>query len=239
MNQTLCGVWESDSVSELGAKRGRIVVIGSTEIFSDNYIEKEENSKLCDLIFSWLLNEIELDMTSDSSDAHLSDYAPVPHIESLSQNLKPCLQSMEDIPKDFTKLFDTNQYSFDTGMIPESIKLYKLMAVPHDPLTLIPPKFECPLPNLLLATFPPTMKDPNPPALDQFDLDEHFANETIRLSQLTNKCTNPEEDIEYYISESGEILGVTKELPFGERTSRHILLYIFQKIVNFKKVEVI
>ena len=45
--------------------RGRLVVIGSVEIFGDDWLDKEENSKLCDVLFSWLLNETELDMTSD------------------------------------------------------------------------------------------------------------------------------------------------------------------------------
>ena len=91
------------------------------------------------------------------------------------------------------------------------------------------------MPKLAPATFPPTMREPNAPALDQFDLDEHFAKENIRLSQLTNKCSNGEEDLEYYIAESGEILGVTKDLPFGERSAKHILFYIFKQIADFKK----
>ena len=54
-------------------------------------------------------------------------------------------------------------------------------------------------------------------------------------SQLTNKCTNGEEDLEYYIAESGEILGVMGDLPFGERSAKHILFHIFKQIVNYKK----
>ena len=56
-------------------------------------------------------------------------------------------------------------------------RLYETLGVPHDPLTLIPPQFECPMPKLSPATFPPAMREPAPPALDQFDLDEHFAKE--------------------------------------------------------------
>ena len=44
----------------------------------------------------------------------------------------------------------------------------------------------------------------------QFDLDEHFASERLRLAQLTNKCND--DDLEYYVKESGEILGVTSQL---------------------------
>ena len=45
-------------------------------------------------------------------------------------------------------------------------------------------QFECPLPKLSPATFPPAMREPPPPALDQFDLDEHFAKEGLRLAQV-------------------------------------------------------
>ena len=63
--------------------------------------------------------------------------------------------------------------------IPSSFtqRLYETLGVPHEPLTLIPPQFECPMPKLSPATFPPAMREPAPPALDQFDLDEHFAKE--------------------------------------------------------------
>lgn len=235
MNRPIAAIWESDTVAELGAKRGRLMVFGSVEIFGDDWLDKEENGKMCDTLLSWLLNDIDLDMTSDRQDADLAEYAPIPHIEALSQNIKPCLQGMDDLPKDFTKLFDTSLFSFDTSLIPQAVKLYHLMGVPHEALTLIPPQFECPLPKLSPATFPPTMREPFPPALDQFDLDEHFAKENIRLSQLTNKCSNGEEDLEYYIAESGDILGVTKDLPFGERSAKHILLHIFKQLVDFKK----
>ena len=218
-------------------QRGRLVVLGSVEIFGDDWLDKEENGKLSDLLFAWLLNDIDLDMTSDRQDADLSDYSAVPNIEGLSQNLKPCLQGMDDLPRDFTRLFDMNMFRFDTDLIPLTIRVYEQLGVPHEPLTLIPPQFECPLPKLGTATFPPAMREPAPPALDQFDLDEHFAKEGLRLAQLTNKCTSGEEDMEYYIAEAGEVLGVMQDLPYGERSAKHILFHIFRQIVEFKKQE--
>lgn len=235
MNRPIAAMWEAETVNNVGARRGRMVVIGSVEIFSDDWIDKDENSKLCDIIVSWLLGDAELDMTSDRNDADISDYRPVPNIEALSLLLKPCLQGMEELPRDFTKLFDMNMFKFDMDLVPQAIQLYETLGVPHEPLTLIPPQFECPLPKLGIATFPPAMREPLPPALDQFDLDEHFAKEGLRLAQLTNKCTSGEEDLEYYIAESGEILGVVQNLPFGERSAKHILFHIFKQIVDFKK----
>ena len=52
------------------------------------------------------------------------------------------------MPKDFTTLFNNNLYSFDTDVVPECIELYKTLGVEHKPITLIPPQFETPLPQL-------------------------------------------------------------------------------------------
>lgn len=228
-------MWEAETVSGAGARRGRMVVLGSVEIFSDEWIDKDENGKLCDILISWLLGEADLDMTSDRNEADISDYKSIPNIESLSQVLKPCLQGMDELPRDFTRLFDMTMFRFDMDLVPQAKQLFEVLGVPHEPLTLIPPQFECPLPKLSIATFPPAMREPAPPALDQFDLDEHFAKEGLRLAQLTNKCTSGEEDLEYYIAESGEILGVVQSLPYGERSAKHILFHIFRQIVDFKK----
>eukprot|EP00604_Paraphysomonas_vestita_P002548 CAMPEP_0174818126 /NCGR_PEP_ID=MMETSP1107-20130205/750_1 /TAXON_ID=36770 /ORGANISM="Paraphysomonas vestita, Strain GFlagA" /LENGTH=527 /DNA_ID=CAMNT_0016029569 /DNA_START=242 /DNA_END=1829 /DNA_ORIENTATION=+ len=236
MNRPIAAMWESDTVSEIGAQRGRMVLIGSVDIFGDDWLDKEENAKLCDVVFTWLLNDLEIDMTSDRQDGELIwDYTRVPSIEALSSTIKPCLQGMDELPRDFTKLFDTKLFTFDTALIPEAVRLYSALGVTHDPLTLIPPQFECPLPKLTPAVFPPAMRELPPPALDQFDLDEHFAKESLRLAQLTNKCSNGEDDLEYFILESGEILGITGELPFGERTAKHVLFHIFKQIVDWKK----
>ena len=111
---------------------------------------------------------------------------------------------------------------------------------------MIPPQFECPLPPLIPATFPPALREPPAPALDQFDLDEHFASPKIRLAQLTNKCTD--DDIEYYVREAGEILGVVSELTKqlqqggtpaeealnGEMGAKRVLEYMFRQIVRYK-----
>ena len=93
----------------------------------------------------------------------------------------------ESLPKNFTKLFNDSLFGFDTKMIPETVEAFSLLGVKHEPLTLIPPEFERPLPQLSAAVFPPIMREPPPPALDRFDLDEHFASDRIRLAQITNK----------------------------------------------------
>ena len=105
---------------------------------------------------------------------------------------------------DFNQLFDHSLFKYDTKLIPEAVKLYDKLHIKHEPLSLIPPQFEVPLPSLQPAVFMPCMRELPPPALDLFDLDEHFSNEKLRLAQLTNKCTD--EDLEYYVREGGEIM---------------------------------
>eukprot|EP00434_Breviolum_minutum_P023117 symbB.v1.2.020394.t1/scaffold1715.1/size104970/4 len=115
----------------------------------------------------------------------------------------------------------------------EAVKLYHQLGVKHEPLTLIPPQFETPMPALQPAVFPPCLREAVPPNLDLFDLDEQFASERVRLAQLTNKCTD--EDLDFYIRQAGDILGVSQKL--GEkRSSKRILEYIFKELVGFKKM---
>jgi len=148
-------------------------------------------------------------------------------------NLRSCLQESDPLPRDFTQLFDDSLFKFDTDLIPEGVKLYHHLGVKHEPLTLIPPQFETPMPALQPAVFMPCLREPPPPALDLFDLDEQFASERVRLAQLTNKCTD--DDLDFYIRQAGEVLGVTHKL--GERKgAKNILEYIFKELVGYKKM---
>ena len=56
-------------------------------------------------------------------------------------------------------------FKFDVDLLPQVLKAYDVLGVNHEQLTLIPPQFECPLPKLSPAVFPPNMREPPPPAL--------------------------------------------------------------------------
>ena len=57
--------------------------------------------------------------------------------------------------------------------------LYDKLGVKKHALTLIHPQFEAPLPPLQPAVFPPAIREPPPPALELFDLDECFATDHV------------------------------------------------------------
>jgi intraflagellar transport protein 52 len=213
---------------------GRICVLGSVRMIDDEFFELEKNKQVTDTLIRWLLDIGDCDLAFPyGEEPELSDYHHIPHTQGLAMNLRSCLQENEALPRDFTQLFDDGLFKFDTDLIPEAVKLYQQLGVKHEPLTLIPPQFETPMPALQPAVFPPCLREPPAPSLDLFDLDEQFASERVRLAQLTNKCTD--EDLDFYIRQAGEILGVTPKL--GERrTAKHILEYIFKELVGFKKM---
>jgi intraflagellar transport protein 52 len=106
----------------------------------------------------------------------------VPDIEGMSEGLKSCLQTSDDIPINFRDMFESQLFKFDTDMIPTAMGAYETMGVKKAPLTLIPPQFEAPLPDLQPAVFPPNLKEFPMPPLELFDLDDSFASEKIRLA---------------------------------------------------------
>ncbi|CEG43533.1 intraflagellar transport protein 52 homolog [Plasmopara halstedii] len=235
VNRPVAAAWQERGVAAPASKSGRLIVFGSTQCFVDEWIDKEENAKLQEIIFRWLLKDKTINLNhQDAEDPDLNEYVRLPDTQALSDRLRSCMQESEELPKDFTRLFDDSLFKFDTSLIPEAVNLYHDLGVKHEPLTLIPPQFECPLPPLKSAVFPPALREPPPPALDQFDLDEHFASETLRLAQLTNKCSD--EDLEYYVRESADILGIMPRLNPERSDAKHILEFITQKIVSFKKL---
>ncbi|CAM9406314.1 unnamed protein product, partial [Discosporangium mesarthrocarpum] len=221
---------ETAPASEPGALSkgpGRLLVVGSSEMFGDDWIDKEDNAKLCDVLIRWLLGEAGVTMgrRREYDITDIADSRRVPNTEALADRLRCCLQETEELPKKFTNLFNDRLFKFTTRMVPEAVAAYDHLGVKHEPLTLIPPQFE--------SAFPPCLREPPPPALDQFDLDDHFAGDKVRLAQITNKCTTV--DLDYYVSECGEILGVTGQLPeHGDRGPRAILDFVFKKLIRFK-----
>ena len=128
-------------------KNGKLFVLGSMQFFQDEFFEKEDNQKIQEAIFRWLLN-----MDGAKFEAHvkeendISDYHRVPDITALADRLRSCRQESDELPKDFTSLFNNTLYKFDTDLVPESIELYKQLGVKHEPLSLISPQFETPMP---------------------------------------------------------------------------------------------
>jgi len=219
-------------------KRGRLLVMGSCKMFDDENLSKEDNSKFADILFKWMNPSEDMklnlkDADEDNEDIH--EYQYVPDTGALASRVRCCLQEAEEVPRDPSAMLDHTLFQFDTDSIPEVLKLYEQLDVKHDVLSLIQPQFEAPLPPLQPAVFPPALREPPPPSLDLFDLDEHFASERVRLAKLTNKCKDPD-NLDYYIRQAAEVLGVTEKLPEGKRSAKHCLEVMMKELVNWKRL---
>lgn len=55
----------------------------------------------------------------------------------------------------------------------------------------------------------------------------------VRLAQITNKCNN--EDLDYFVKECGDILGVSDKVG-NKSNAKAIIRHVLEQLVNFKKL---
>lgn len=233
-NRPVCAYYSSNTNS------GKLVVLGSSRMFTDAYLEKEKNDSLREMIFDFFDSEGVSTKEIHHEDVDYWEYNFVPDITQRADDPKVCTQDMDnmDMPREYTKLFKRNFYSVNLDMVPACIKAYKILNVKHEPLSLIAPNFETPLPPTQASVFPPSFQELPPPALELFDLDEAFSSDLLKLSQLTNKymgTKNPsdERELDYYIREFGGIVRISNS---EKMTSKEILNHVFLKISSYKTI---
>jgi intraflagellar transport protein 52 len=227
-NRPIAAIWDSSNTKIVSEQKqnGKMFVLGSSDMFANEWIKKEENQHVFETILHFLLNDesAKFDRNQSTKDTRIDEPKTVPDIEALSERLRSCLQRHDPLPQDLSSILCTDMFSYSTNLIPDVIKLYDLLNVKKEPLTLIPPEFEVPVPPLKPAVFHAKMKELPPPALEKFDLDEEFADSEIRLANLTNTCTD--EDCDYFIQEAGCIIGLIdgSETNLDSKTILHKLL---------------
>ena len=52
----------------------------------------------------------------------ISDYHFLPDTAVMAEKVKVCLQESEELPRDFTSLFDFTLYQMDTRVLPDALK---------------------------------------------------------------------------------------------------------------------
>ncbi|XP_076230944.1 intraflagellar transport 52 [Calliopsis andreniformis] len=217
---------------------GKLLVLGSTRMLTDTYIEREKNDLLREMIFDFFESKEITTIESQMDDVDFWEYNFVPDTTQQADNPKVCTQDMDtmDNPHEYTKLFKHQLYSINLNMVPACIKAYEALGVKHEPLTLIPPHFETPLPPTQASVFPPTFQELPPPALELFDLDEAFSSDLLKLSQLTNKYMTTQDlsvdiELDHYIREFGSIIKISNS---DTHTAKEVLNFIFQNICSYK-----
>ncbi|CAK9825584.1 Intraflagellar transport protein 52 homolog [Anthophora retusa] len=220
------------------ANSGKLLVLGSSRMLTDTYIEKEKNDLLREMIFDFFESKDIVIKEFQMDDVDFWEYNFIPDVTQQADNPKVCTQDMDmmDNPHEYTKLFKHHLYSVNLDIVPACIKAYDALGVKHEPLTLIPPHFESPLPSTQASVFPPSFQELPPPALELFDLDEAFSSDLLKLSQLTNKYMATKDlskdmELDHYIREFGSIIRISNS---DTHTAKEVLNTVFQSICSYK-----
>ncbi|KHJ45062.1 hypothetical protein D918_04873 [Trichuris suis] len=211
-NQSLCALFHSKSSG------GRVLVIGSNLIFSDAFLDKEDNNLLLDALLTCIV-----DLDSRFDDVKLTDSEPMeyhvtPDSVAGSNEVKCCLQEAETKPlsEDIEHIFDSTLHSIDHRLWPDVIRAYEQLGIPHEPLTLIEPTFE--------RIFPPLK-----PAVSG-------SHESVEHKSRTRLHTDTEDQLDTFVMKCAEILGITKHLKPGFQSPKNVLEFVSNQVMEFKKL---
>ena len=111
--------------------KGRILVSGSFKIFTDEYLNKEENMKLVDLIFD-SSKETCIEQMKSVTSKQLSTFQQrkyAPSIEKLSENLKSAIEANPDLSSNVFSLFENNLFKVHFDLQKEAVQLHKKLNV--------------------------------------------------------------------------------------------------------------
>ena len=73
--------------------------------------DKEDNAKILEFVLRWLSPDSQLKLYDlDAAEPDVNEYNHLPDTEALAERLRSCLQEGEELPKDFTTLFDDTLY---------------------------------------------------------------------------------------------------------------------------------
>ena len=120
-------------------------------------------------------------------------------------------------------------FQFDNEGYSSVLATYEQLQMDKEPLQLIRPMFEAPLPPLQPAVLAPAFRGLHRPALELFDLESEFSSVPARLAQLAASCTD--DHLNYFIAECGRLFG----LPHVNEP-KQLLETVFKRIVQYKKV---
>lgn len=231
-----CSFYESTAASGDNGKGGKMVVLGSGHMLLDKYLPKESNTLLLDLILQYF-SDASFSLNSiDSTNPEITDYNMVPDLEVLCSNPMLFLSESEEIPSDYLSLFSREIKRISNRGLYQVNRTFDELQIEKRALQVIKPHFETPLPALQPAVFPPVFRSLTKPELELYDLDNEFSSVQNKLTKLANKCNN--KDVDYFIRESGLILGLNlTTMDDSVSVAKSVLYSVAQAIASYKRIE--
>ncbi|XP_037821138.1 intraflagellar transport protein 52 homolog [Lucilia sericata] len=230
-------------------KQGKILALGSGYMFHDKYLTSDKtNDAILEYIVKLLgSNELKFNHL-DFNDVELNDNKTFTDIGFIADLPKACLIDSigSEIPADFKQMFDMTLYGLSNRLLKDVISAYQQLNVKYEPLKIIKPQFEIPLPPLQLATFPPVFSEPAAPPLELYDLDEVFSPPRSQLANMTGQCLQSLQakdpykppnlkELENYIKECGRITAIINDQ--HDMPAREILNIVAQQIISYRPYE--
>lgn len=198
---------------EATAGNGRLIVVGSSDIFGDDWIERENNAKLCDIFFKYLLHRVSFDPSLGRFD--FEEKECVPDIATLSNLIKPCLEEVAELPQDFRTLLADDQFGLT---VEEVIGIGSSQMMPEE---------NFPIPSSQIQMIAHTPRDT--------EMDEHPTDVHVHLSELLNECTD--ENLSEFVIKAGRIVGVEAvedDIQNDEEKAKHVLHDVATFLVQSK-----
>ncbi|KAG9393667.1 hypothetical protein J8273_4786 [Carpediemonas membranifera] len=214
---------------------GRLALVGSKDIFTDQYITMESNGAIVDWVIAYLTRLPECNINAmDAKTADIKEHKTVPNTGMLAVLPKIAPATLDPLPPNYVSLIHNNLklYGGKNNLIPEVSQLYETLQVPRG-IRLIPPQFEAPLSDLEPAVHPPALMEPYEPRLPLFDVDADMATEDVRLARLVSSAG----DLESTVVGMGEVVGINRRLPPDQRTGKAVLHVLLTTIAQFRSFD--
>lgn len=202
-------------------------------MFTDEWITKESNEILAKFMIGLVVSKTEQLNKIDADHPEVSERYYTPDVESMSQNVRCCIQESEKLKPNLCDNFDKGKFHMDMSFVAQAQQVASVLGIKNEPLETVKPQFDTALPPLTPAVFPPQMREPKEPALELFDLDDAFASPKTRLAQLAQRT--PPKNVEKFILQAAKILGIFPQLPEGKKSGKDVLEYVLSQVVRWKK----
>jgi intraflagellar transport protein 52 len=102
LNRPVCALWSGER-ARAGAVSGalgggRLCVLGSSYVLQDDWVDKEENGKLVNVLLRWLTHDGGVTMDSiDADDPDVAEYHQLPDSEALAERVRCFLEETEEV----------------------------------------------------------------------------------------------------------------------------------------------